>query len=90
MGSIQKRMIQDNEENDRMLHSLESVDFLKVDPENYILFECADEEKVISIEQEFHKGVIDNDEEQSSSETKYDNIYSIKIYSITLRELLLF
>jgi len=83
-------MIQDNEENDRMLHSLESVDFLKVDPENYILFECADEEKVISIEQEFHKGVIDNDEEQSSSETKYDNTYSIKIYSITLRELLLF
>jgi hypothetical protein len=33
-----------------MLHSLESMDFLKVDPENYILFECADEEKVISVE----------------------------------------
>ena len=50
LGSIQKRMIQDNEDNDRMIHSLESVDFLKVDPENYILFECADEEKVISVE----------------------------------------
>ena len=49
-------MIQDNEENDRMIHSLDSVDFLKVDPENYILFECADDEKVISVEQEFHKG----------------------------------
>ena len=50
LGSIQKRMIQDNEENDRMIHSLDSVDFLKVDPENYILFECADDEKVISVE----------------------------------------
>lgn len=49
-------MIQDNEENDRMLHSLDSVDFLKVDQENYILFECADEEKVISVQQEFDKG----------------------------------
>ena len=76
-----------------MLHSLESIDFLKVDPENYILFECADEEKVISVEQEFHKGIADNggdEEDQSALETKYDNIYSIKIYSITLRELLLF
>ena len=76
-----------------MLHSLESIDFLKVDPENYILFECADEEKVISVEQEFHKGIADtggDEEDQSALETKYDNIYSIKIYSITLRELLLF
>jgi hypothetical protein len=73
-----------------MLHSLESVDFLKVDPENYILFECADEEKVISVEQEFSKGKTDIEEENGSSETKYDNIYSIKLYTITLRELLLF
>jgi len=77
-----------------MLHSLESMDFLKVDPENYILFECADEEKVISVEQEFHKGITEeslkNDEDDAATETKYDNIYSIKIYSITLRELLLF
>jgi hypothetical protein len=73
-----------------MLHSLESIDFLKVDPENYILFECADEEKVISVEQEFHKGRTDNEEDEAASETKYDNIYSIKLYTITLRELLLF
>lgn len=73
-----------------MLHSLESVDYLKVDTENYILFECADEEKVISVEQEFHKGKIDDDEDQAASETKYDNIFSIKLYTITLRELLLF
>lgn len=94
LGFEQKRAIQDNEDNDRMLHSLESMDFLKVDPENYILFECADEEKVISVEQEFHKGITEenkkNEEDDSATETKYDNIYSIKIYSITLRELLLF
>jgi hypothetical protein len=84
-------MITDNEDNDRMIHSLESVDFLKVDPENYILFECADEEKIISVQQEFHKGSKDGEEaDEDASETKYDNVISIKIYSITLRELLLF
>jgi len=50
-----------------MLHSLESMDFLKVDPENYILFECADEEKVISVEQEFHKGITEETIYKSSS-----------------------
>ena len=71
LGSNQKRMITDNEDNDRMIHSLESVDFLKVDPENYILFECADEEKIISVQQEFHKGSKDGEEaDEDASETK--------------------
>jgi len=86
-------MITDNQENDRMLHSLESVDYLKVDPENFILFECSEEEKIISIQQEFHKGKKNEDEtdqDAGSSETQYDNVLSIKLYQITLRELLLF
>lgn len=49
LGSSQKRLLHDNQNNDMMVHSLESVDFLKVDPDNFILFECADTDRVISI-----------------------------------------
>jgi hypothetical protein len=38
-----------------MIHSLESVNYLKVNKGNFVLFECADEDRVISIEQEFEK-----------------------------------
>mgnify|MGYP000727560119 CR=1 FL=1 len=44
LGSADKKIITDNKMSDRMLHPLESVDFLKVDPENFVLFECAEEE----------------------------------------------
>jgi len=68
-----------------MIHSLESVNFLKVDSENYVLFECAEDDRIISIQQEYEMGNhVDGDE------TGFDNIYSIKIHEITLRELLIF
>jgi len=45
LGSIQKRALKDAEGNDRMIHSLESMNFLKVDPSNYLLFACAKTDK---------------------------------------------
>ena len=45
LGSQQKRLLKDS----RMIHSLESVNFLKVDPQNYIVFKFADEIKSLSI-----------------------------------------
>ena len=68
-----------------MVHSLESVNYLKVSKGNFVLFECSDEDRVISIQQEFEKQNI-----QSGEETSYDTIYRIQIHEITLRELLLF
>ena len=69
-----------------MVHSLESVNFLKVEPRNFILFEFADTaNKIISIYQEF-----DKNPGTDQPETNYEKIYSIKIHDITLRELLLF
>jgi hypothetical protein len=41
LGAIDKRMVLDEKQNERMVHSLESCNYLKVAPENYILFECA-------------------------------------------------
>jgi hypothetical protein len=85
LGAIDKRQVIDAEKNERMVHSLESVNYLKVAPENFVLFECSDEDRVVSIQQEFQKS-----NANSGAETNYENIYSIKIHEITLRELLLF
>jgi hypothetical protein len=41
LGSKEKRIIVDMDGIDRMIHSLESYNFLKVDKNNYLLFECA-------------------------------------------------
>jgi len=50
LGSFDKRPLVDNKGIDRMIHSLESVNFLKVDRNNYIVFECANgDERVVSI-----------------------------------------
>jgi hypothetical protein len=68
-----------------MIHSLESVNYLKVDKRNFILFKCAEDERVIEIQQEFEK-----EDKISGEETSYDLVYAIKIHDITLRELLLF
>lgn len=69
-----------------MIHSLESVSFLKVEPENFILFECSDDtHKIISVYNEFtkYRGT-------EFEETGYQCIYRIKNHDITLRELLIF
>jgi len=49
LGSEPKRMITDDLNNDHVLHSLESVNYLKIDPENFVTFECADENRIISV-----------------------------------------
>ena len=39
-----------------MMHSLESYNFLKADPKNYLLYKCSDEEEFeIAVEQEYEK-----------------------------------
>lgn len=85
LGEGGKRAILDAQGNEHMIHSLESANFLKVEPSNFILFECSDENKIISIYNEFtrYRG-------SGAEETGYQCIYRIKIHNITLRELLIF
>lgn len=45
LGSVEKRAVKDGEGQDRMIHSLESMNYLKVDPSNYLLFACAKMDK---------------------------------------------
>ena len=51
LGTIEKRPVVDNKQVNRMIHSLESCNFLKVDRSNYLVFECAKpDRRVVSIE----------------------------------------
>lgn len=83
LGNQEKRVVLDSSGNERMVHSLESMSYLKIDPENYVLFECAEDDRIVSIQQEFQQS------SQDGEETNFDVVYSIKIEEITLRELLL-
>jgi len=85
LGSTEKRPLDDSLGQQRMIHSLESCNYLKVDKGNYILFSCAKyTDRQVQIQQEFMKGG------KGSEETDFQEIYNIKIWEITLRELLLF
>jgi hypothetical protein len=65
---------------------LESQNFLKVDKNNYLLFECGKpSQRIISIQQEYVKGDV-----QSGDEAAFWNLYNVKLHEVTLRELLLF
>ena len=53
MGSEEQRIIQDVDGVDRMINSLESYNFLKLDKNNVVVFECAKESnKILSVNQE--------------------------------------
>lgn len=72
---------------DRMLHSLDSVTFLKVDDENFINFANQNMDKrEIQIQQEYFNGDISMED----SENQFQKLFSIKIWAVTIRELMLF
>mgnify|MGYP000914740092 CR=1 FL=1 len=47
LGDIDKRVLIGNDVNEKVCHSLESVNYLKVDPGNFIEFDCTDRENMI-------------------------------------------
>ena len=68
-----------------MTHSLEQLNYLKVDPENLIEWDVTEEAfKTVSIKQ-LVQVTRDGD-----SEHYFETVYSIKLYRITLKELLFF
>jgi hypothetical protein len=84
LGSSSKRPLKDSMGFNKMIHSLDSLSFLKVDPYNYLNFRCQDyNNRVISVEQEYIK------EGFKGKENIYEDLYKIKIHEVTLRELLI-
>jgi hypothetical protein len=84
LGSEGKRSIKAHNGQEKMIHPLESTNYLKVEKDNYIQFDFAGERKIIKVLQQFDKSG------KSGQETAFDDIYEICISDITLRELLLF
>jgi hypothetical protein len=85
LGTVDSKPLKDNFGMDKVLHSLDSLSYLKVDSINYINFRCQDyNNRVMSIEQEWTSKA-----EDGTVSTFYDEIYKIKIHEVTLRELLI-
>ena len=85
MGSEGKRIILGSNGQEKMIHPLESTNYLKVERDNYIRFEFSGEKKVIHVLQQFAKK-----NSKTGEETAWEDIYKIRISDITLRQLLLF
>lgn len=69
-----------------MSHSLESMDYLKVYPTNYMLFNgCKNEETLLQVQQEYYRKKRDG-----SGESMFQTLTNIKLKKLTLRELLIF
>ena len=41
LGTEQKRYFKDDQGTSKVMHSLESVNYMKIDRQNYLLFECS-------------------------------------------------
>lgn len=85
LGSDGKRIITASNGQEKMIHPLESTNYLKVEHDNYIRFEFSGENKIIHILQQFQKK-----NSKTGDETAWEDIYKIRISDITLRQLLLF
>lgn len=81
LGEKEGRVIKDMEGKDRFIHSLGSVNYLKIEPTNHLLFACQFyDNRQIHLQEQYN---------DSEGNTMFDNIFKIKINEITLRELLL-
>jgi hypothetical protein len=63
------------------LHALPSCDYLRLDNQNHILFDCSSSEKVVSIQSQY----VNN-----RGDTCFESIYNIRISPLAIRDLILF
>ena len=88
LGKVDQRKLSSVDGQAKMIHSLDSLSFLKVDKINFINFKCQDyNNRIISVEQEDEHN-IEVDGKKDTINT-YREIYKVKIFEITLRELLI-
>lgn len=84
LSEIDKRVIEGNDTQHKVLHSLESINYLKVDPGNFIEFDSETGDRIIRIQQKHSIDGLSGD-----METYFEPVYNVKISTPTLRELLL-
>jgi hypothetical protein len=79
----ERRELQNDEQNWMMGHSVESFNYLKLSPENFMVFECSKPGKrVLSINQEYYMKT------NEFSGNTFKNLYKVELTDLTLRELL--
>jgi hypothetical protein len=72
LGSVPKQIFMDDKGNERLLHSLESCNYLKVEQDNHILYNCSKPDKTeIQVLEEFTN--------PSTNETSFQQIYNVRI-----------
>ena len=92
IGNKEARVIEDAEKFKRKIHSLGSCNYLKVEPEQHILFACQYyDNRQICIQDQYQTPFVSKNEESTDfgDQTKFEDVYKIKLHDITLRELLL-
>ena len=74
------KVVKDQEGNDRMIHPLSVCDSLKIEKSNHIYFACQyyDDRQVVMQEQF----------QDTERQTNFIDIFRVKVWEITLRELL--
>ena len=81
LGNKGSQVLKDKDGLLRLVHSLGSADFLKIEPTNHLLFACQFyDDRQIWLQEQYNDG---------EGQTNYEDIFKVKIYEITLRELLL-
>lgn len=81
LGAKPNKLVLDKDNQKRLMHSLGSCDYLKVARTNHLLFACQYyEDRQICLQEQY---------QDQDGDTRFDDIFKIKIYEITLRELLL-
>ena len=81
LSDKKEKMLTDSEGQKRMIHSLCSVDYLKLEDRNHILFACQFyDNRQICVQQQY---------KDAAGFTKFNDLFRVKIHEITLRELLL-
>ena len=81
LGLKESRVVKDKDGQRRMIHSLGSCNYLKIESTNHLLFAFQFyQNRQICIQEQY------NDQEGN---THFEDIFRIKIFEITLRELLL-
>lgn len=84
LDSFDKKYIKSANGQEKMIHSIESVNYLKSNHNNFIYFDFSGPQKLINVVQQFQRM------SKSGLETAYEDIFRIRVHDITLRELLFF
>ena len=81
LGEKKPRALKDTSGQVRLLHSLGEMNYLKIEPTGHVYFSCQFyDDRQVCLQEQY---------QDQHNNTKFDDIYKIKLFEPTLRELLL-